>query len=87
MDDFIAFLKFETFISSYALIIIYYIGALVVPYFIWKYIFKLKLNSIASKIPYLSILFISMFLFTELLWRICFEYLLAFMQMHDALIK
>ena len=65
----------------------YYIGALVVPYFIWKYIKKFKLNNIASRIPYVSMVFIMSFLFAELLWRMGFEYLLAFMQMHEALIN
>lgn len=54
---------------------------------IWKYIFKLKLNTISSKIPYASISFIFMFIFAELIWRMCFEYLLAFMQIHEALVK
>lgn len=33
-----------------------------------------------------SLLFITLFLFAELFWRLLFEYLIAFMQMRDALV-
>jgi hypothetical protein len=32
------------------------------------------------------ILFVAAFLFMELMWRMLFEYLIAFMQMRDALV-
>ena len=32
-------------------------------------------------------LFIPFFIFVQLLWRILFEFLIAFMQIHDALLK
>ncbi len=34
----------------------------------------------------MSVLFLIAFLFLELLWRMMFEYLIAFMQMRDALV-
>jgi hypothetical protein len=33
------------------------------------------------------LLFVAAFLFMELMWRIMFEYLIAFMQMRDALVR
>lgn len=35
----------------------------------------------------LLLLFIAAFLFMELMWRLMFEYLIAFMQMRDALVQ
>jgi len=35
----------------------------------------------------LVLLFVAAFLLAELFWRMLFEYLIAFMQMHDALMK
>jgi hypothetical protein len=32
------------------------------------------------------LLFVAMFLMAEIFWRMLFEYLIAFMQMHDALV-
>jgi hypothetical protein len=36
--------------------------------------------------PLMLVLFLIAFLFLELLWRMLFEYLIAFMQMRDALV-
>jgi len=41
--------------------------------------------STSSKIKW-SILFLVLFIFTELFWRLLFEFLIAFMQMRDALV-
>jgi len=35
----------------------------------------------------MAALFAAMFLFGELLWRLLFEFLIGYMQMHDALVK
>jgi len=44
-----------------------------------------NLLSLSAKIKW-SLLFITLFLFAELFWRLLFEYLIAFMQMRDALV-
>jgi len=99
------FLTFKTFLSIEALIIFYYIGAIIFPVGIWvlmlwllkKYDFineaylqgkELVWKSLNSgqRIK-LAITFIIVFIFMELFWRMLFEFLIAYMQMRDALIK
>ena len=99
------FLSFKTFISIEALIVFYYIGAVIFPVGLWllmswlirkfnvfgdkyKAAKELIWNSLGSnqKIKIL-VLFSILFLFMELFWRMLFEFLIAYMQMRDALIK
>jgi hypothetical protein len=97
------FLTFKTFISTEALIIFYYLGALVMPiglrFLLAWLIRKYKLStmpynkellwkslSIKQKIELIALYMIS-FLFLELFWRMLFEFLIAYMQIRDALLQ
>ena len=99
------FLTFKTFISTEALIIFYYLGALILPIGLWllltwlvrKYRLintayengkELLWKSLSRKQQTkLVFLFIISFLFMELFWRMLFEFLIAYMQMRDALLQ
>ena len=99
------FLAFKTFISTEALIIFYYIGALILPVGIWalliwlirkyKYINTAYENSKVivwkslnkQQQTKLVLFFITTFLFLELFWRMLFEFLIAYMQIRDALLN
>ena len=99
------FLTFKTFLSIEVLIIFYYLGALVLPVFVWSLsswiIQKYKIIHIVnqhkkrltgqpfnkSRRTKMILLFVSMFLFMELCWRMLFEFMIAYMQMRDALLK
>jgi hypothetical protein len=99
------FLTFKTFISTEALIVFYYMGALILPVGIWIFftwlIRKFKfINTVydnskeiiwksldkQQKIK-LVLLLITTFLFMELFWRMLFEFLIAYMQIRDALLS
>ena len=99
------FLTFKSFISIKALIIFYYIGALILPVGLWllidwlirKYdffdaIYKKGKEAIWKSLNKkqqikLLMFFIVIFLFMELFWRMLFEFLIAYMQIRDALIQ
>jgi len=99
------FLTFKTFISTEALIIFYYLGALILPIGLWLLltwlIRKYRLLNTAyengkellwkslnrkQQIKFIAFFVIS-FLFMELFWRMLFEFLIAYMQMRDALLQ
>ena len=94
MQELYDFLSFKTFISPYMLFIFYYLGAVFVPYLCFKYSKKFYLYFHSSVEEILAheykfkifLLSIGMFLFLEILWRMMFEYLLAFLQIRDALV-
>jgi len=98
------FLSFRAFISIPVLIGFYYMGALLMPLFMWFFstwlMKKIKilgdlhrsgkeklwsLLSTKQKLIFVS-MFIMSFLFMQLFWRMMFEFLIAYMQMRDALI-
>jgi len=99
------FLTFKTFISTDALILFYYLGALVLPVGLWFFLMwlirKYELlhtayeNTKALLWASLSVkhriifaaLWILAFLFMELFWRMFFEFLIAYMQIRDALLQ
>jgi len=94
------FLLFKTFISTKALIFFYYFGAIFIPLFVYfskdwlvkniYFIKKIKeiVKNISTKRKIIFILlFIISFLFAELLWRMMFEFLIAYMQMRDSLVN
>ncbi len=99
------FLTFKSFISINALIMFYYIGALILPVGIWLLIDWLIQKYDFFDVAYkkgkeviwrlldkkqqtrLVIFFIFLFLFMELFWRMLFEFLIAYMQIRDALIQ
>ena len=94
MQEFNDFLNFKTFVSPYMLFTFYYLGAIVAP--ITAYIFAKKIYKYPKEIisktmtsqykVKIIILSIGMFIFMEILWRMMFEFLLAFLQMRDALV-
>jgi hypothetical protein len=89
------FLTFQTFISPSLLIFIYYVGALLIPIFNWylvrwiKTVYKSEIETYTTfkkrRIVYSSF-FISFFCM-EILWRVMFEFFIAYFDMHDALMK
>ena len=99
------FLTFKSFISTEALIVFYYLGALILPICIWFLLTWLTqkyelLNSAykggkeiiwksldRKQKTKLIIFFVIAFLFMELFWRMLFEFLIAYMQMRDALLQ
>ena len=99
------FLTFKTFISTETLIIFYYLGAFILPIFLWLLLtwliqkYKLlntsyengkkllwKSLSQKQKAKYIAF-FIIAFFFMELFWRMLFEFLIAYMQIRDALLQ
>ena len=99
------FLTFKTFISTEALIIFYYLGAIILPIFSWvlptwlikKY--KLlntsytngkellwKILSRKQQVKFVAF-FLIIFFFMELFWRMLFEFLIAYIQIRDALLQ
>lgn len=102
MQDFVIF---KTFISPTMLVLFYYIGAIVMPIFIWftsRWIMKKismmeesyqiaksmvwKSMSFKSRVIFIF-LFIMIFFFMQIIWRMIFEFLIAYMQMREALIS
>lgn len=99
------FLTFKSFISTEALIIFYYLGAIILPVGIWfllawlirKYSLLNSAYENGKEIIWKSlnkkqqskfvVFFISLFLFMELFWRMLFEFLIAYMQIRDALLQ
>jgi len=99
------FLTFKTFISIKALIVFYYMGAIIMPIGIWwtiviivkKYNLIQDIYQQGKRLLWQSLsndqrlkiasLFAVSFLFMELLWRMMFEFLIAYMQIRDALLQ
>ncbi len=82
------FLTFKTFITPIVLIYFYYIGAVIMPFVIYYYkrkIFK-KLGVIISLNWKIKLLLIAVFLFAELIWRMGFEALIGYFQIHNAIL-
>lgn len=94
MLDFIT-LKF--FITPYILVIMYIMGAFIMPFFSWLIFMWLKSKIISYfdinidiKFLYKFIFYFCFtvcFLFMEISWRIMFEFMIAYFDMHDALMK
>lgn len=93
------FLTFKTFITPALLMFFYYFGAIIIPlvsYMLAKWIrssyfkdsttsLKVNLNQ-KQRITILAIA-IACFICMEIFWRILFEFLIAYFDMHDALMK
>ena len=98
------FLTFKSFISPTVLVVFYYMGAIVMPMFIWfvahwlmkKIVFLEQGYKESKKIAWATmslgykflfgVVFVLMFLFMELLWRMMFEFLIAYMQIWKAIV-
>ena len=93
------FLTFQTFITPTILLIIYYIGALVIPVLGWYFTFWVKkayLSDVSQAIkdrtsPKQRLMMFMIFFMTllcmEIFWRMIFEFFIAYFDMHDALMK
>ena len=89
------FLTFQTFITPSLLIFIYYVGAILIPVFSWylarwiKTVYKRELEtSTRFKKRFIGYaVFITFFFCMEILWRVMFEFFIAYFDMHDALMK
>lgn len=97
------FLTFKTFITPSLLICIYYIGVLLVPLLSWILIRKIKKLYLSKKVNnmleevkvhltlrqrfIIYLIFIISLLCMEIMWRIMFEFFIAYFDMHDALMK
>ncbi len=100
-----AFLTFDLFISGYVLIVLYYLGALVCPFVLWRCIYwmiskfslieegylagkslLLRTLPLKQKIK-IILLFCIAFMMAEIFWRMAFEFMIGYIQMHDALVK
>lgn len=96
------FLTFQTFIAQDILIILYYIGAIVMPILLWSskgYLqrnstlfaqantaFKQLLGTLNAQNRIIALLgFLIIFLCMELCWRMMFEMLIGYFDMHDSL--
>ena len=97
------FLTFQTFITPALLILMYYVGALLIPLVSWylaRWIQKsyfteisksfkevVKAKTTAKQRFIIYAVFIICFLCMEILWRVMFEFFIAYFDMHDALMK
>jgi hypothetical protein len=89
------FFTFTTLISPTLLVVVYFVGAIFIPFIGWNISVKIKnkpnTNNLISNTNTLQSKFIAIliivFLFLEMLWRIMFEFLIAYFQMHDALLE
>ena len=85
------FLSFRTFITPSLLLAAYYFGAVVMPLAGWGMAQWLKrryrIYFTSSKRYYFYALATVCFLCMEMLWRVMFEFMIAYFDMHDALMK
>lgn len=93
------FLSFNTFITPTLLIIMYYVGALLIPVLGWYFTFWIKkayLSEVSQAIKnrtspkhrmIVFMIFIMIFISMQIFWRVMFEFLIAYFDMHDALIQ
>lgn len=93
------FLTFQTFITPTLLLIIYYVGALVIPLLCWYFTLwakkaylsevseNIKLRTTAKQRFMLFMIFFITLLCMEIFWRVIFEFFIAYFDMHDALMK
>ncbi len=85
------FLSFNTFITQNVLVFFYYVGAIFVPFLLYKYNNKFITSSdffknIESKSKVLLIS-LGIFLLLELFWRMMFEAMIGYFDMHEYLYK
>ena len=97
------FLTFQTFITPTLLIVMYYIGAVLIPIFSWyfaRWIKRLYFSELSVPIKesiqiyttpkqrfIVLVVFLICFLCMEIIWRVMFEFFIAYFHMHDALMK
>jgi len=76
VQEIIDIITFKTMISEQMLFVFYYLGAITVPFIIFLYT-KNIYKPIQKNTPKV---------FMEILWRMMFEFLIAFLQIRDALV-
>ncbi len=99
------FLTFKYFISTDALVVFYYLGAILLPVGVWiLHVWLLRkyspFNAVYEKGREMTwralsgkqrakvlLIIMVLFLFMELFWRMLFEFLIAYMQIRDAILK
>ncbi len=97
------FLLFNTLITPSLLLIIYYIGAILIPLLSWylaAWIHKNYLSEVSGLVKeeikrkttvkqrlYTLVAFVLCFLCMEIFWRVIFEFFIAYFNMHDALMQ
>jgi len=78
------FLLFNTFITQDILIIIYYLGVLFLPIFLWVY--RTYILTIILKKDFISKIYLIIFiLILELFWRMMFEAMIGYFDIHNYL--
>ena len=83
------FLSFNTFITQDVLVFFYYVGAIFLPLFLYIYKNKFITSSrffvkLKSK-PKVLLTFLGMFLLLELFWRMMFEAMIGYFDIHEYL--
>ena len=85
------FLSFRTFITPSILITFYYIGAVLIPLIGWSASIWIKRRYfpelVLPKRFYIYAIFAICFFCAELFWRMIFEFMIAYFDMHDALMR
>ena len=85
------FLTFDSFISIPVLIILYYLGALIIPALLWaKRSWVIKVTDILSRTfpittSRLVLGFVLLFIGVEIMWRMMFEMLIGYFKMIEYL--
>ncbi len=82
------FLSFNTFITQDVLVLFYYTGALLVPFLLYKYKNRLTSSSFLVKLkskPKILLTILGIFLLLELFWRMMFETMIGYFDMHEYL--
>ena len=89
------FLTFKSFVTPDLLIVIYYMGAVVMPlfsYIIYRWLmgrlsihYDLRVDTKYKYLLYIPI--IICFICMEIFWRMLFEFMIAYFDMHDALMN
>ncbi len=80
-------LSFKTFISPNVLVLFYYTGVVGIPIVLWYFQSYLLKKSRMKSNALMWIGFIVMIIFAELFWRMIFEMLIGYFDIHNYLQK
>jgi hypothetical protein len=93
------FLTFKTFITPSLLVIVYTIGAILIPllsYYLGRWLITRYFSAqkeqfytltTSGQRTVLLLMTLSCFLCMEIMWRVMFEFFVAYFDMHEALVK
>ena len=87
-NTFLDFLTFERFITQDILIVFYYMGVFFLPILLWYYRKNIKIlyNAYTAKNKGLHLtLALLLFLFMQMIWRMIFEAMIGYFDMHNYL--